>query len=63
MGLSTPLKWSRSVTMCLNNLQKNLVHGVLIEAEILTSPLPHVFAQLGKVFGHQDSAHGSVNTS
>ena len=30
---------------------KNLVHGALIEAEILTSPLPHVFAQLGLVLG------------
>ena len=28
-----------------------LVHGALIEAEILTSPLPHVFAQLGLVLG------------
>ena len=37
--------------MCLRNLQKKLVHGALIEAEILTSPLPHAFAQLGHVLG------------
>ena len=31
--------------------KKNLVHEALIEAEILTSPLPYVFAQLGPVLG------------
>ena len=31
--------------------KKNLVHGALMEVEILTSPLPHVFSQLGPVFG------------
>ena len=36
--------------MCLGNLQK-LVHGALIEAEILTSPLPHIFAQCGPGLG------------
>ena len=54
MGVSTPPKWSRNVPMCLRNLQKNLVHEALIEAEILilTFPLPHVsFAQLGLSFG------------
>ena len=39
-GVSTPPKWPRDVSMCLRNLQKNLVHGALIEAEILTSPSP-----------------------
>ena len=38
--------------MCLKNIQKYLAHGALIEAEILTSPLPHVFAQLGPVLGN-----------
>ena len=52
MGVSTPPKWSTNVPTCLRNLQKNLVHGALIEAEILTSPLPHIFAQLGLVLGH-----------
>ena len=49
--------------MCLKNLQKYLVHGVLIEAEILTSPLPHVFGQLGPEFRCWCSAHGCVNAS
>ena len=43
--------------------KKYLVHGSIIEAEILTSPLPNVFAQLGLVFGHWHSTHGCVNTS
>ena len=55
---STPSKQSRNVPMCLRNLQKKLVHGTLIEAEILTFPLPHVFAQLGLVLGCQCSVHG-----
>ena len=50
-GVSTPPKWPGDVSMCLRNLQKNLVHGALIETEILTSPLPHVFAQLGQCLG------------
>ena len=41
-------------------LLKKLVHGTLIEAEILTSPLPHVFAQLGLVYGCKCSAHWYV---
>ena len=105
--------------MCCRNLQKILVYGILIEAEILTFPtppyicstwpsfwalalhpwmyqhllsglemflcvsetskkfgawgpnrswdidlpLPHVFAQIGLVFGHWHSAHRCVNTS
>ena len=36
--------------MCLRNLQK-LVHGALIEGEILTSPLPYVFGQLSPNVG------------
>ena len=48
--------------MYLRNLQ-NLVRGALIEAEIVTSPLLHVFAQLGPVFGNQHSAYGCVSTS
>ena len=51
MGVSTPPKWSWNVLMCLRNLPKNLVHGTLIEAEILTSPLPNVVAHLSPVFG------------
>ena len=62
MGVLTPSEWSKSVPMCLRNLQKNLVHGALIDVEILTSPFPHVFAQLGPYFGGQCSAHGCVNT-
>ena len=34
--------------MCLRNIQKKLVHGTLIDAEILTSPVPQVFAQPGQ---------------
>ena len=50
--------------LCLSETsQKNLVYGALIEAEILTSPLPHVLAQLGQVVGHQHSAHGCVSAS
>ena len=48
-GVSASPKQSRNVSMCLRNFQKNLVHGALIEAEILTSPLPYVFAQLSPV--------------
>ena len=51
MGVPTPSKWSKSVPMCIINLQKNLVHGALIDAEILTSLFPHVFAQLGTFWG------------
>ena len=63
MDVSTLPKWSRNIPMCLRNLQKNLAHGALIEAKILTSPLPNVFAQFGPVFGHQHSAHRCVDTS
>ena len=62
MGMPTPPKWSKSVPMCIINLQKNLVHGALIDAKILTSPLPHVFALLGPFWGDQCSAHGCANT-
>ena len=38
--------------LCVSGTSKKyLVHGPLIEAGILTSPLPHVFAQLGPVLG------------
>ena len=60
--VNTP-KWSRNVPMCFRNLQKYLVHGALIEAEIMTFPLSHVFAPLGPVFGHQHSSHRCVSTS
>ena len=46
MGASTPPTWSRNVPMCLKTLQKYLMPGALIESEILSSPLPHVFAEL-----------------
>ena len=48
-GVSTPSKWSINVPMC-QEPPKNLVHGALMEVEILTSPLPHVFAHLGPVW-------------
>ena len=38
-GVSTPVTWSRNVSMCLRDLQKYLVYGALMEAEILTSLL------------------------
>ena len=38
-------------TYVSEELLKNLVHGALIETEILTSPLCHVFAQFGQVLG------------
>ena len=38
--------------LCVSGtIKKYLVHGSLIEAEILISPLPNVFAQLGMVLG------------
>ena len=38
--------------ICLSGTSKTiLVHGALIEVEILTSPLPHVFAQPSPVLG------------
>ena len=40
MGVSTPPKWSRNI-LCVSGTSKTiLVHGSLIEAEILTSPPP-----------------------
>ena len=51
MGVLTPPKRSKCVHVCLRNLKKILVHGALIDAEILTSPLPHVFVQLGPFWG------------
>ena len=50
--------------LCVSEPYKEyLVHGALIEAMILTSLLPHIFAQLGLDFGWQCSAHGCINTS
>ena len=51
MGVLTPSKWSKSVPMCLRNVQKNLVHGALIDAEILTSPSPMYLLNLACFFG------------
>ena len=62
-GVPTPPQWSKNVPMCLRNLHKNLVHGALIDAEILTSPIPHVFGQPGSDLGHWCSIHGCANTS
>ena len=50
--------------LCVSGTYKlNVVHGALMEAEILTSLPPNVFVQLGLVFGHWHSAHRCVNTS
>ena len=50
--------------LCISGTYKlNVVHGALMEAEILTSLPPNVFVQLGLVFGHWHSAHRCVNTS
>ena len=51
MGVLTPPKWSKSVPMCLRNVQKNLVHGALIDAEILTSPSPMYLLNLAHFQG------------
>ena len=42
---------------------KHLVHETLIDAEILTSPLPCVFAQLDPVIRYQCFTCGCANTS
>ena len=48
---------------CVSGTSKeHFVYGALREAEILTSPLPHVFVQLGLVYGCKCSAHWCVNT-
>ena len=63
MGVSTPPK-GLQMFLCFSGTYKpNLVHGTLMEAEILTSLSPNVFVQLGLVFGHQHSSHRCVNTS
>ena len=61
VGVSTPPKQFRNVLMCLKNPPKYLVHGTLVEAEILTSPLLNVFAQLCLVFS-TDSLPAGVST-
>ena len=38
IGVSTPPKFSKNVPMSLRNLQKILVYGALIEAELFSSP-------------------------
>ena len=41
---------SLEMFLCVSGTsKKNLVNGALIEAEILTCPLPHVFSQPGPV--------------
>ena len=42
---------------------KNLVHEALIDAKILTSPLPYVFAQLDPIMRYQCFTCGCANTS
>ena len=37
-----------NVPMCLTNLQRSLRHGALIDAKILTPPLPNVFGWPGQ---------------
>ena len=49
--------------LCVSGFSKNLVYGALIDGEILTPPLPHVFAQLDPVFRHWHSACRCANTS
>ena len=51
MGVSTPPKWSTNVPICFRNIKRNLVHGALIEAEILTSPLPMYLFNLAWFLG------------
>ena len=43
--------------MCLRNLQKNLVHGALIDAEILTSPLPMYLLNWAQLSGQRSIGH------
>ena len=47
-GVSASTKQSRILAMCLRNFQKNLVHGALIEAEILISHSPMYFLNLAQ---------------
>ena len=42
---------SLKMFLCVSGFSKNLVYGALIDAEILTSPLPHVSSQLGQDSG------------
>ena len=56
------LPCSLKMFLCVSGTSKrNLVCGTIIEAEILTSPLPYVFAQFSQVLGA--GTHGCVNTS
>ena len=49
--------------LCVLETSKNLGDWALIDAEILTSPLFHVFAQLGPVIQSHCFSCGCVNTS
>ena len=48
-GMSTPVKWSKMFLCVSGTSQKNLVYEAIIQAEILISPLPHVYAQLSPI--------------
>ena len=48
--------------LCVSETSKNLVHGALIEAEILTSLSPCI-SSTQPSFGHWHSFHRHVNTS
>ena len=63
---NTSIHWRSPVQMFLcvsENSEKNSVHGALIDAEILTSPLPYIFVHLGPVIRYQYSIHWCANTS
>ena len=62
-GVLTPPKWFKMFLCVSGTSQKNLVYRAIIEAEILTSPLPHIYAQLSHIFGCWHSVCGWVNTS
>ena len=59
VGVPTPPKWYKNVPMCLSNFPKILVHGALIDAEILTPPC---ICSTWPRFGHWCSACGHANT-
>ena len=48
MGVSTPSKLSKMFPYVSGTSKKNLVHGALIEAEIMTSPSPMYFLNLAQ---------------
>ena len=61
-GVSTTVKWSRNVPMCLRNFQNVFGAWGLNRSWDIDLPAPHVFAQLGLVLGTYHSTHG-VSTS